>query len=502
MTLTLVACGPTEDGSDPRAASAEAPDADTLDVLRLADDPPDEIDAVGLDAIRRPRFGDFDAMVEERLIRVAVTHSRTNFFLDGGRPRGVTYEALTMLEREINERLGTGALKVHVVIDPVTRDRLFESVVSGAADIAAANLTITDSRLDLVDFSDPLVQDVREVVVTGPGGPEIDAVQDLAGHEVHVRASSSYYESLEALNRRLAGAGLDPLQIVAADERLEDEDILEMVNAGVFPATVVDTHIAELWGQVLGELTVHDDVFVRDGGQIAWAFRKDSPQLAAVLNEFVRTHRAGTRIGNIVMRRYLGDADYLVHPHAGGGADRFERVLPVFERYAEEYGFDPLLLLAQGYQESGLDQNATSRVGAIGVMQILPTTAADPNVGIPDVTNVDNNVHAATKYLRFVSDRYFDDPEIGLIDQHFFAFAAYNAGPNRIARLRAEAEAQGLDPKVWFQNVERVVARRVGREPTQYVSNIFKYYLAYRRLADLSSDTSPGAGGDEPGRGN
>jgi membrane-bound lytic murein transglycosylase MltF len=489
-TLLVVACGQADtSGREPEPATAEADTAeDVLETPSLADAAVEVREETGIGVIREPWTGDFEAMVDRRLIRVAVAHSRTLFFLDGPRPRGLTYDALTAFERFVNERAGTRALEIHVVVDPVPRDKLFSSVVEGHADIAAANLTITAGRLELVDFSDPLLEEVREVVVTGPARPRLEALEDLAGAEVHVRASSSYRESLEALNRRLGEAGLAPVRIEYADERLEDEDILELVNAGVLPATVVDSHIARLWEQVLGDLIVHDDLFLRDGGEIAWAFRKGSPELAAVINEFARTNRAGTLLGNMMLRRYLTEIDYLVHPYADGGKDRFERMRPVFERYAAEYGFDPLLLLAQGYQESGLDQSARSRAGAVGVMQILPSTAADPSVGIPDISTVDANVHAGVKYLRQIIDRYFSNPAIGPVDRHLLAFAAYNAGPARVARLRAQAEQEGLDPDVWFQNVERVAARRVGREPVRYVSKIFKYYLAYRTIADLEAD--------------
>ncbi len=449
------------------------------------DDLAGTVDTSGVLGFRGPWTGDFGEMTDRRSIRVAVAHSRTLFFLDGARPRGLTYDALTMFERFVNDRLETGSLKIHVVIDPVPRDRLFSAVVEGYSDIAAANLTITPERLEIVDFSDPLLNGVREVVVTGPTGPPVDSVEDLAGVEVHVRASSSYRASLDALNDRLVSAGSEPVRIRFADERLESEDILEMVNAGILPATIVDTHIASLWSRVLTDLVVHEDVVVRDGGAIAWAFRKESPELEAVVNDFARTHRAGTMVGNVTLRRYMDDTEYLVSPHSGGGAARFDRVRPVFERYAEEYGFDPLLLLAQGYQESALDQSARSRAGAVGVMQILPSTAADPNVGIADVSTLDGNVHAAAKYLRFMIDRYFAEDSITPVDRHLLAFAAYNAGPGRVARLRREAADEGLDPNVWFRNVERIAARRVGREPVQYVSNIFKYYLAYRTIADL-----------------
>ena len=126
-----------------------------------------------------------------------------------------------------------------------------------------------------------------------------------------------------------------------------------------------------------------------------------------------------------------------------------------------------------------------SSAGAVGIMQLLPTTAADRNIAIPEVDILENNVHAGTKYMRFILDRYFSDQEIDPLNQHLFAFAAYNAGPRRVAMLRKEAADEGLDPNLWFDNVETIAARRIGRETVQYVSNIFKYYVTYRRFSDL-----------------
>jgi membrane-bound lytic murein transglycosylase MltF len=140
------------------------------------------------------------------------------------------------------------------------------------------------------------------------------------------------------------------------------------------------------------------------------------------------------------------------------------------------------MLTAQGYQESQLDNARRSRAGAVGVMQILPRTGKEMQVG--DVHQLDPNIHAGAKYLRFMTDRYFQDAPMDPMDKTLFAFASYNAGPAKIARLRKEAKAAKLNPDVWFNNVERVAALRIGRETVTYVSNIFKYYVAYRLLED------------------
>ena len=150
------------------------------------------------------------------------------------------------------------------------------------------------------------------------------------------------------------------------------------------------------------------------------------------------------------------------------------------------------MLAALGYQESQLNQNLKSDAGAVGVMQILPSTAKDKNVGIPNISELDPNIHAGTKYLRFMTDYYFaEDPGLDRFNRTLFAFASYNAGPARVAKLREEAAQMGLDPNKWFRNVEVVAAKRIGRETVQYVSNIFKYYVAYKLLEDKMKTDVP-----------
>ena len=424
--------------------------------------------------------GDLDGMVERGYIRALVVYTFGQYFLDGATQRGVTYEALTEFEAFLNKRLGRRTVKVDVLIIPVQRDELLPALQKGLGDLAAGNLTITESRSEKVDFSRPFMTGVSELVVTGPAGPDLHALDDLAGREVYTRRSSSYWRSLEKLGEELRSRGLDPVVPVAVEEFLQDEDLLDMVNAGLLPTTVVDSHKVRFWSQIFDEIRVHENLAVRTGGRIGWAFRKSSPQLAEVVNEFVRTHKRGTLIGNVVLNRYLESTSWAHGALNGEDRVRFERTVEIFRTYGDRYGFDPLMLAALAYQESGLDHSKRSARGAVGIMQLLPSTAADPNVGIPDITELENNVHAGVKYLRFLRDRYFADPEIDPVDQTLFCFAAYNAGPARVARLRNEAEASGLDPDVWFGNVELVAARRIGRETVRYVSNIAKYYVAYR----------------------
>ena len=440
--------------------------------------------------------GDLDGMAERQVVRALVVYSLTNYFLDGPTQRGVTYEALKEFEKYLNNQLGRRTLKVHVVIIPVRRDELLPSLVKGLGDIAAANLTITPERQATVAFSAPLASGVNELIITAPGSPIVESRDQLSGMEIHTRRSSSYWESLQRLNADLTGRGLAPVKVIASEEFLEDEDLLEMVNAGHIPAIVMDSHKVKMWADIFDDIVIQEAVPIRTGGEIGWAFRKDSPQLEAMVNGFGKGHKQGTLFGNVLLKRYFKDNVWVKNHLAESDWARFESAVEHFEHYGDQYDYDHLLLAALAYQESGIDQSKRSKAGAVGVMQMLPSTAADPNVGISDIQTIENNIHAGTKYLRFIHDRYFADPDILPMDQAFFTFAAYNAGPARIRQLRSEASSEGLDPNRWFGNVEVVAARRIGRETVQYVSNITKYYIAYRQaLAHLDQkQRAAGAG--------
>jgi len=429
-----------------------------------------------------PWTGDLDQLLERRVIRALVVHNKMFYFLDRGRQRGSSYELLKEFEEFVNKKQKSKTLKIHVVFIPVPRDRLLKDLKAGRGDIASANLTITDERSEQVDFSRPVVSGVSEVLVTGPAAPEIGSVEGLSGESIHVRPSSSYHEHLVRLNERFKQQGKAPVKILPVNEYLEDADLLEMVNAGLLPMIIVDSHKAEFWAGIFEKIKVHPEIAINENGSIAWAFRRDSPKLKALVDDFIGKHKKGTLFGNIIYKRYLKSNKWARNNLSQKEIDKFNQVVGLFRKYAGQYRFDHLMVMALAYQESQLDHARKSPVGAVGIMQMLPSTAADRNVGMADITKLENNIHAGIKYLRFLHDRYFSDESIEPLERILLTFAAYNAGPAKIARLRKEAEKLGLDPNVWFKNVEVVAAKRIGRETVQYVSSIYKYYTAYRMV--------------------
>jgi len=430
----------------------------------------------------KPWMGDFDRMLERRVIRVSAPYSRSLFFSDKGRERGLAAELIRDFERYINikyaRQLGKRPLTIYII--PATRDRLLPDLAGGLADIAIGNLTVTEERQRLVAFVtlDEGRRTMSEVVVTGPASPALASIDDLAGKTVHVRRASSYHESLQALNERFRRENKPEVELVFVPDALEDEDMLEMLNAGLFEALVVDDWKARMWAQVLPQVIVRTDIVLRADAQTGWAIRKESPKLAAQLDDFYRNWAIKQGVVAYRMNQYMKRIKELKDPTVSADWERFQQTLKLFERYGPRYGFDPLMLAAQGYQESQLNQRARSHVGAIGVMQLMPETGQQMKVG--DIQAIEPNIHAGAKYMDMLMTRYFADANFSEGNRPLFAFASYNAGPGNIARMRKEAARRGLDPDRWFNNVEIVGGEKIGVETTTYVRNIYKYYVAYR----------------------
>lgn len=429
----------------------------------------------------RIRTGDLEAMIERRLIRVVAPYGRTLYFTDKGRERGIAAENIRDFERYLNKKYAQrlGKRPITVVIIPRTRDQLLTDVATGLGDIAAGDILATDSAQRTVDFVAPKnAANVREILLSGTEAPRIEHLEELSGKTVHVRKSSSYHEGLLALNERLKAAGRPPVNLVAIDEALEDEDLMEMVNAGLLTHVFINDWLARIWAPILPKVALRPEVALRTEGRIGWAIRKNSPGLRQELEEFYERHLRKQGVLEARLARYHKQIKQLSNSKRTQEWKRFEQAIVLFRKYGEQYRFDPLMLAAQGYQESGIDQSRRSPRGAVGVMQIMPATGKELRVG--DIALMEPNIHAGAKYMDKLMSDFFPDAKFNEQDRSLFAFASYNAGPGNISKMRRLAENKGLDPNQWFNNVEVMVAARIGLETTTYVRNIFKYYVAYK----------------------
>jgi membrane-bound lytic murein transglycosylase MltF len=436
-----------------------------------------------LEHVNESWTGDLDGMVDRGFVRILTVHNPLFFTFDGVEHRGLAVQMGKYFEEYLAERIGRTRSPT-IVLVPVARDELLPGLLEGRGDIAAANLTITPERRKLVAFSAPTYPNISELVVTGPAAPKVSSFDDLAETELHLRRSSSYFEHMTALNAERKKAGKAPIPIRPADENLEDYDLLDMVNAGIYPAIVVDSHKAAFWAKVFPKIRVHDDLAIHTGNEVGWAIRKNNPQLQEAVDDFAKTVRKGTLLGNMALKRYLGNTEWMDKALSSEHRKRFEKTASFIRRYASQYDFDWLMIAAQAFQESRFDQSKRSPAGAVGIMQLLPSTAADPAVGITDVSTIENNVHAGVKYLHWLRKQYFSSEEIAPLDRILLSFAAYNAGPGNVARARRKAAQLGFDPNRWFGHVEIGMFRAVSGEPVSYVRNIYKYYVTYSGLEE------------------
>ncbi len=434
-----------------------------------------------LEHASEPWTGDLDGMTKRGFVRILTVHNPLFFQFDGASKQGLVQEWGKAFEAHLAEEIGR-VRSPTIVLIPVARDELLPGLIEGRGDLVMGNLTITPERLKQVDFGPPIHTDVSELVVTGPAAKGVASFDDLVRTGVYVRRSSSYFEHLQGLNAERSAQGMPPIPITEADENLEDYDLLDMVNAGVLEAVIVDSHKAAFWEQVFDRIEVHQDLVVNSGSRIAWALRKGSPELMRSISAFSAKVKKGSLLGNILIERYLGDAEWLENALASDDRERYEETIEIIKQYADRYDFDWLIIAAQAYQESRLDQDKRSPAGAIGVMQLLPSTAADAAVGIPEITNLENNIHAGVKYLHWLRETYYSDASISPLDRALFSFAAYNAGPGNMKKARQRARRLGFDPNRWFGNVEIGMFRAVSGEPASYVRNIYKYYVTYQGL--------------------
>ena len=407
-------------------------------------------------ATSKPWTGDFDGMLERRSIRMLVPYSRTLFYLEKGEAHGLTADLARDFETYLNHKhaKALGGRRITVSLIPTTRDRLLTDLAAGKGDVSGGNLTATASRMQTADFVAPTEQDpALELLVSGPGAPPVATLDDLSGKKVNVRQASSYFESLEALNRKLGAANKPLVRIVTMPDALEDEDVLEMLNAGLFEFTVVDSWKAKLWAQTVPQIKVHDDIVLRTGGMIGWAIRKQSPKLQAEVDGFYKTASQQGLIG-ARLANYQARLKEIAGTYSGTAPKRFDETLTLFRQYGKQYAFDPLMM------------------------------AADAQTASPSGEQLAQDVQERTKYIDQLMTKNFPDAQFSELDRTWFTFASNKSGPENISRMRQEAAKRGLDPNRWFNNVELVTTENYGMQSTAYVRDIMKYRVSYDLIAE------------------
>jgi membrane-bound lytic murein transglycosylase MltF len=436
------------------------------------------------------RTGDLDEMFKERRIRALVVIDPIGFFYSHGKPKGMTYEMLEQLQAYVNKKPNTGTLDIKVTFIPLRPDELGTALREGIGDVIAHGVVITPGRQQNFAFTVPTKKDVTHIIVTGRKLANAQSFDDLVGVDIYANPLTFAYDRLKRISEEGTKAGKPPLSVKAADRHLLEDDLIEMVNAGLIPATAAMQHRANLWSQLLPNIKLHPQMTVADDGELGWVVRKNNPELKKLLDDFIEKHGEGTSFGNTLLRRYLRSTKWVKNSTSAKEMKKFSEYVEYFKKYAAQYTFDYLMIMAQGYQESFLDQQKKSPAGAVGIMQVIPKYASAAPINVPDVRKADKNILAGVRMLNNILTNYFDDPAIDQVNRTLFTFASYNAGPSRIVRLRKRAAEDGLDPNKWFGNVELEVAKDIGEETVMYVDNIYKYYVAYKLAAEMKRNAT------------
>lgn len=428
--------------------------------------------------------GDLDALRKRGSLRVLIANNAVNYFLHRGQQFGFEYELCKMFAESVG-------LRLEVVVPP-SRELLFAWLKEGKGDLIAASVTVTPARQKEVAFSKPYLY-TREVLVEPKGSAKITSLEGLKGKLLHVRRSSSYRETLLGLQEKYG-----PFTLVDAPETMETEQLIRRVASGAIPATVADSYILDVErayrSDAEGTLTLAEAGAPRGGEKpIAFALRPQNGKLREALDAFVAKVYRGIEY-NMAHTRYFKSTRTIAMAKESQGESQsnISRFDDIMKKHSAAQNFDWRLVAAQAYQESRFDPNAKSFAGAMGLFQVLPTTAKE--LGISNLIDPDEGTRAGVTLLTKMLTEF--EPRIPLKHRVRFALAAYNAGKGHVQDARRIAGEMGLNVDKWFGHVEKAMlllqdpayhskARYGycrGAEPVKYVSQIQNRYDNYIKL--------------------
>ncbi|UVK84935.1 transglycosylase SLT domain-containing protein [Pseudomonas sichuanensis] len=412
-----------------------------------------------------------------QVLRVLVNQSRNSSGEVKGEPVGVEYYRLRALEHALNARVADNQ-EVTLKIIPRAKEQLLGALQRGEGDLAAPGELLDPAGVRGVEASAPVLDQVPLLLVGRKGERSYSRAEQLSGRTIALTSASAAGAAIEAINQRLALRKQAPIKVEWVDPTLAVEDVLEMVQAGIYPLTVVERPIAQRWARVMPRLRLDSNLQLAQPQALRWYVRPDAPMLRAAVDRFLATYRAPDNQDAAFERIYR--RQYRVHnPLARQDRQRLESLRPVLQKHAGDQQFDWLNLAALAFKESTLDPKARGTGGAHGLMQITPSAAQ--RVGVSNTATVDGNVQASARYLALIRRKFFASPQLNERERMAFILAAYNLGPERVQAMRAEARRRGLNGNQWFFQTERIAMEQVGMGPVNFVNSVNKYYLAFNR---------------------
>jgi membrane-bound lytic murein transglycosylase F len=440
---------------------------------------------------------DLEDIKKDGILRAMVVYSSTSYFLYKGKPMGFEYELLQLLAEDLG-------LKLEIVVSK-DLDAQFEVLNRGEVDLIAHGMTVTNQRKWEVDFTEHLFLTRQVLVQKKPDNYlniswkklEQSLIHDpleLINDTVSIRRNSAYYERIMSLSNEIGGT----IVIDTLDSSLSTGEIMDKVAAGKIKYTIADENLAKINASNHPILDI--SVPISFSQRIAWVTRKKAANFKNVINEWILSKRKTTEY-NVIYNKYFKNkrsfkrrikSDY--YSLKNNQISEYDEII---KSYAGELGWDWRLLASQVYQESKFDPQANSWAGAMGLMQLMPSTAK--SLGIQDLSDPKQSIEAGTKYLRQLYQQFESVQDS--VNRMKLTLAAYNCGLGHVLDAQRLAEANDLDPKVWNDHVEEMLLDLRfpkhynksfikygyvrGSEPVNYVSQILDRYDHYKQFIAL-----------------
>lgn len=438
-------------------------------------------------AQHKTQVRDLAAIRSSKVLRVLVNQSRNSSGDVKGQEIGIEYQRLQAFEQYLNGHSRNGQ-KVKFKIIPKAKNQLLAALQRGDGDLVAPGELLDTGSAKGINASEPIIPDVPLVLVGVRGGRTFKNVEQLSGRTLSLPAGSMADEALHQVNQQLALRKLAPIKIEWVDPSLAVEDVLEMVQAGIYPLTLVEQPIAERWARVMPRLRVDRNLTLRTHDNISWFVRQDATMLKASINDFLKTYKPSAN-QDLAFEKAYKNMYRVNNPLVRTNLQRLEKLRPMLQRHADAQDMDWLDLAALAFKESKLDPAAKGSGGATGLLQITPSAAK--RVGVSDIQNADRNVQAGARYMALIRSKYFASPRVNERERMAFVLAAYNLGPERVQSMRDEARRRGLNPNQWFFQTERIAMEQGSAGVVSFVNSVNKYYLAFdRERGALEKDAS------------
>lgn len=433
-----------------------------------------------LEVTKSGKVRDLAEIRSSRTLRVLVNQSRNSSGEVQGQSIGVEYHRLRAFEHYLNGRARDGQ-EINLKIIPKAKDQLLGALARGEGDLVAPGELLDTTGAHKISSSDPIASDVPLWLVGLKGERRFTRLEQLSGRTLALTTGSAAGEAVNQINQKLALRKLPPVKVEWVDPSLAVEDVLEMVQAGIFHLTIVERPIAERWSKILPKLRFDKQVAISEPGEEYWFVRQDASMLRASIDRFLKTYKTPSD-QDVAFQRIYRRLYQVRYPLARADRQRLEKLRPVLQKHAREQGMDWLNLAALAFKESSLNPAAKSGSGPTGLMQITPSAAQ--RVGVNNIQTLDSNVQAGARYLALIRRKFFASPKLNERERMAFVLAAYNMGSERVQGMRAEARRRGLNPNQWFFQVERIAMEQVGMGGVSYVNSVNKYYLAFDRERD------------------